>query len=60
MKTTHVSSITAVFNGQRGGHDLTIRHLPDGASDTVEEQSHHHGVQGVEEAIRNFRLKYKL
>jgi hypothetical protein len=56
-----ISEIHVLFNGERGGYDLTILFWDgDGIFDFKEIKSHHLFIQGVEETIRDFRIKHNL
>ena len=59
---TQISTILVEANGYKGGFNLTITHLPEDSTDGehVEETSWHNMLQGVEEALRNFRIKHQM
>ena len=59
MKTL-LSSISVISNGQRGGFDVEIRHLPDDCDEFVNYNLWVFSIEGVEKAIANFRREYSL
>jgi len=60
MKNTLVSSVLVEYNGQSGGFDITITHLPEDASEHEVVKEYRQTIQGVGEVIRDFRIKWNL
>ena len=57
---TSIASILIEYNGQRGGFDITITHMPSHATENVTQTEHAYSLQGVESVLRNFRIAYNL